>query len=56
MRLKNELYLYIYDKSLYVDSTALSTTTLFDKYIDLTICRFHNLKLIVSEITVFSIG
>ena len=42
---------YIHDKLLYVDSTALSTITLFDKYVDLTISRLHNLNTkIVSEI------
>ena len=35
---------YIYDELLYVDSTSLSTITLFDKYVDLTICRLYNLK------------
>ena len=35
---------YNYDELLYVDNTSLSTITLFNKYVDLTIGGLHNLN------------
>ena len=50
IEVKKLTIVYIYNGLLYVDSTSLSTITLFDKFVDLTICRLHTLNtIIVSE-------